>query len=55
MDPVDGVADILEHALIGHEKVAIFEASFTAEGEEQRHTEPSDRPQLYRGVSNTWH
>ena len=29
VDPVDGVADVLEHALIGHEKVTIFEASLT--------------------------
>lgn len=55
VDPVDGVADILEHALIGHEEVAIFEASFTAGGEEQRHTrtQPSDRPHLYRRFSKT--
>lgn len=38
VDPVDGVADVLEHALIGHEEVAIFEAAFTAGGEEQRQT-----------------
>ncbi len=50
VDPVDGVTDVLEHALIGHEEVAIFEAGFTAGGEEQRHTraQPSDRPHLYR-------
>lgn len=37
MDPVDGVADVLEHALEGHEEVAIFKASLTAEvrGEER--------------------
>ena len=55
VDPVDGVADVLEHALVGHEEVAIFEAGFTAGGEEQRHTrtEPSDRPHLYRRFSKT--
>lgn len=37
VDPVDGVADVLEHALEGHEEVAIFKASLTAEvrGEER--------------------
>lgn len=47
VDPVDGIADVLEHALVGHEEVAVFEASFTAEEEEQRHTQPSDGPHLY--------
>lgn len=44
VDPVDGVADVLEHALIGHEEVAILEAGFTAGGGEQRHTrtQPSE-------------
>lgn len=30
MNPVHGVSDILEHALVGHEQVAIFEASLAA-------------------------
>lgn len=51
VDPVNSVTDILEHALIGHEEVAILEASFTATGEEQRDTQPSDRPHFYRRVS----
>lgn len=51
VDPVDSVPDILEHALIGHEEVAVLEASFTAAGEEQRDTQPSDRPHFYRRVS----
>lgn len=60
VNPVDGVADILEHALVGHEEVAVFEASLAAAGvggeERSRDTqEPSDGPQLYRGVSNAWH
>lgn len=40
VDPVDGVADVLEHALVGHEEVAVFEAGLAAAGEEeeQRHT-----------------
>lgn len=29
MNPVHTISDILEHALVGHEKVAIFEASLT--------------------------
>ena len=29
MNPVDSVSNVLEHALIGHEKVTIFEASLT--------------------------
>lgn len=29
MNPVHAISDILEHALVGHEKVAIFEASLT--------------------------
>lgn len=32
VDPVDSIADVLEHALVGHEEVAVFETSFTAEG-----------------------
>lgn len=62
VDPVDGVADVLKHALVGHEEVAVFEASLAAagvwgvEGGGGRDTqEPSDGPQLYRGVSNAWH
>lgn len=51
VDPVNSVTDILEHALIGHEEVAVLEASFTAAGEEQRDTQPSDRPHFYRRVS----
>lgn len=51
MDPVDSVADILEHALIGHEEVAVLEAGFAAEGEEQRDTQPSDGPHFYRSFS----
>lgn len=51
MDPVNSIADILEHALIGHEEVAMLEASFTAEGEEQRDTQPSDGPHFYRRSS----
>lgn len=51
MDPVDSVADILEHALIGHEEVAVLEAGFAAAGEEQRHTQPSDGPHFYRSFS----
>lgn len=35
VDPVHAVPDVLEHALIGHEEVAIFEASLTAAGEGQ--------------------
>lgn len=55
VDPVDGVADVLEHALVGHEEVAILKASFTAGGEEQRHTrtQPSHRPHLNRTFSKT--
>ena len=38
MDPVHGVADILEHALVGHEQISIFEASLTTtNGEGGRH------------------
>lgn len=47
VDPVNSVTDILEHALIGHEEVAVLEASFTAGGEEQRDTQPSERPHFY--------
>lgn len=38
VDPVHAIPHVLEHALIGHEEVAIFEASLTAacEGEELR-------------------
>jgi len=37
MYPVYSIADILEHALEGHEEVSILEACFTAKGlEEQR-------------------
>lgn len=33
VNPVHTIADILEHALVGHEKVAVFEAGLTtAEG-----------------------
>lgn len=32
MNPVHAVSDILEHALVGHEKVTIFEASLTTTG-----------------------
>lgn len=55
VDPVDGIADVLEHALVGHEEVSIFEAGFTAGGEEQRHTrtQPSHRPHLYRRFLRT--
>lgn len=38
MDPVDGIADVLEHALEGHEEVSILEAPLTAEREEGRDT-----------------
>lgn len=40
VDPVYGVADVLEHALVGHEEVAVLEARLAAAGEEeeQRHT-----------------
>lgn len=47
VDPVNSVTDVLEHALIGHEEVAVLEASFTAGGEEQRDTQPSERPHFY--------
>lgn len=33
VDPVHAVPDVLEHALVGHEEVAVFEASLTAAGE----------------------
>lgn len=29
VNPVHAIADILEHALVGHEKVTVFEASLT--------------------------
>lgn len=29
VNPVHTIADILEHALVGHEKVTVFEASLT--------------------------
>lgn len=32
MNPVHAISDILEHALVGHEKVTIFEASLTTTG-----------------------
>lgn len=32
MNPVHAVSDILKHALVGHEKVAIFEARLTTTG-----------------------
>jgi len=38
VDPVDGIADVLEHALEGHEEVSILEAPLTAEREEGRDT-----------------
>lgn len=40
MNPVNSVTDVLEHALVGHEEVTVFEAGLTAVGEEeeQRHT-----------------
>lgn len=34
VDPVHGVPDVLEHALKGHEEVAIFEARLTTAGRE---------------------
>lgn len=33
MNPVHSISNILEHTLVGHEEVAIFEASLTAEKE----------------------
>lgn len=52
VDPVDSVADVLEHTLVGHEEVAVLEARFTAGGEEQTDTQPSDGPHFYRSFSN---
>lgn len=37
MNPVDTVSDVLEHALVGHEKVTIFEASLTTNGDSEIH------------------
>lgn len=52
VDPVNSVSDILEHTLVGHEEVAVLEASFTAGGEEQRDTQPSERPHFYARFLN---
>lgn len=51
VDPVHSVADVLEHTLVGHEEVAVLEARFTAAGEEQTDTQPSDGPHFYRRFS----
>lgn len=31
MDPIHSISDILKHALVGHEKISIFEAHLTTE------------------------
>lgn len=54
MNPVNGITDILEHALVGHEEVAVFEAGVAADGKEQRDTQPSDRPRFYRMFLKTF-
>lgn len=36
MNPVHAISDILEHALVGHEKVTIFEASLTTTGNDKK-------------------
>lgn len=36
MDPVHAVPDILEHALVGHEQVTVFEACLTAASQNWR-------------------
>lgn len=36
MNPVHAISDVLEHALVGHEKVTIFEASLTTTGNSKK-------------------
>lgn len=38
VDPVHSISDVLEHALVGHEEVPVFEPSLTATGTHYVHS-----------------